>query len=330
LNRLPGLTPQRHTLLRAMGPPPRVSSRGRIGRPDRKRSFGATVGIRSWGAIRWSGVQGIYNSAVVRFGDGYAGVFRTEDFTRFPRLHVGWSENATDWTIEPEPISFTNHEYDAADYAYDPRVVRIEGWYYVSWCGGHNGPTISLARTKTSRPLSGWRTPSCRSIATACSSHGRSTASYLMLSRPSDDGHTPFGDIYLSQSPDMVHWGAHRLVMRTRRRSDRPMVATNQNRGRAHTDRNARRLADDLSRRDGHLQRLRLQHGRRAARPRRALEVSSTGPTSTCSRPTPTTRSRATCPTLSSRAPRCTTKPPGGWRFTTAPPTPARASPTRT
>jgi beta-1,4-mannooligosaccharide/beta-1,4-mannosyl-N-acetylglucosamine phosphorylase len=37
---------------------------------------------------------------------------------------------------------------------------------------------------------------------------------FMMLSRPSDNGHTPFGDIYLSQSPDMVHWGMHRLVMR--------------------------------------------------------------------------------------------------------------------
>jgi beta-1,4-mannooligosaccharide/beta-1,4-mannosyl-N-acetylglucosamine phosphorylase len=37
---------------------------------------------------------------------------------------------------------------------------------------------------------------------------------YVMLSRPSDNGHTPFGDIYLSHSPDMIHWGMHRLVMR--------------------------------------------------------------------------------------------------------------------
>ena len=37
--------------------------------------------------------------------------------------------------------------------------------------------------------------------------------SYLMLSRPSDGGHTPFGDIYLSRSPDLVHWGRHRFVM---------------------------------------------------------------------------------------------------------------------
>jgi beta-1,4-mannooligosaccharide/beta-1,4-mannosyl-N-acetylglucosamine phosphorylase len=38
---------------------------------------------------------------------------------------------------------------------------------------------------------------------------------YVMFSRPSDNGHTPFGDIYLSQSPDMVHWGCHRYVMGT-------------------------------------------------------------------------------------------------------------------
>ena len=35
-----------------------------------------------------------------------------------------------------------------------------------------------------------------------------------MLSRPSDNGHTPFGDIFYSESPDLIHWGRHRLVMR--------------------------------------------------------------------------------------------------------------------
>jgi len=39
---------------------------------------------------------------------------------------------------------------------------------------------------------------------------------YFMLNRPSDNGHTPFGDIYLSRSPDLVHWGKHRFVMGVR------------------------------------------------------------------------------------------------------------------
>jgi beta-1,4-mannooligosaccharide/beta-1,4-mannosyl-N-acetylglucosamine phosphorylase len=38
-----------------------------------------------------------------------------------------------------------------------------------------------------------------------------------MLSRPGDNGHTPFGDIFYSESPDLVHWGRHRHVMSPRR-----------------------------------------------------------------------------------------------------------------
>jgi beta-1,4-mannooligosaccharide/beta-1,4-mannosyl-N-acetylglucosamine phosphorylase len=36
---------------------------------------------------------------------------------------------------------------------------------------------------------------------------------FVMLNRPSDNGHTPFGDIFLSRSPDMTFWGKHRRVM---------------------------------------------------------------------------------------------------------------------
>ncbi|MDE5920337.1 MAG: glycosidase, partial [Paramuribaculum sp.] len=36
---------------------------------------------------------------------------------------------------------------------------------------------------------------------------------YAMLSRPSDTGHTAFGDIFYSESPDMEFWGHHRHVM---------------------------------------------------------------------------------------------------------------------
>ena len=36
---------------------------------------------------------------------------------------------------------------------------------------------------------------------------------YMMMSRPSDNGHTPFGDIFVSQSKDMEFWGRHRHMM---------------------------------------------------------------------------------------------------------------------
>lgn len=160
------------------------------------------------------GIQGIYNSAVVPFGDGYAGVFRTEDHTRFPHLHVGWSDDALDWQIEPKALRFTNQEIEPSDYAYDPRVVKIEDWYYVSWCGGKNGPTISLARTKDFCSFERMDNAFLPFNRNGVLFPRRINGKFFMLSRPSDDGHTPFGDIYISESPDMVHWGRHQVVMR--------------------------------------------------------------------------------------------------------------------
>jgi beta-1,4-mannooligosaccharide/beta-1,4-mannosyl-N-acetylglucosamine phosphorylase len=161
------------------------------------------------------GVQGIYNSAVAPFGDGYVGVFRVEKADRFPHLHTGWSEDGLDWHIEPEPVVFASGEPEsAADYAYDPRVCRIDDTYYVTWCGGHNGPTISVASTKDFQCFDRLENAFLPFNRNGVLFPRKIKGKYHMLSRPSDDGHTPFGDIYLSQSPDMCHWGMHRLVMR--------------------------------------------------------------------------------------------------------------------
>src|SRR4051794_34697547 len=46
------------------------------------------------------GVQGVYNSAVAPYGDGFVGVFRLEKRSRFPHLHIGWSDDGIDWQIE--------------------------------------------------------------------------------------------------------------------------------------------------------------------------------------------------------------------------------------
>jgi beta-1,4-mannooligosaccharide/beta-1,4-mannosyl-N-acetylglucosamine phosphorylase len=161
-------------------------------------------------------VLGIYNSAVVAFGDGFAGVFRVEDRTRFPRLHMGWSDDGLQWHIEPAPVKFANRPddgMDVSDYAYDPRVVKIEDKYYISWCGGHNGPTISMAVTTDFQKFTRLENAFLPHNRNGVLFPRRIDGKFFMLSRPSDNGHTPFGDIYLSQSPDLVHWGVHRKVM---------------------------------------------------------------------------------------------------------------------
>src|SRR3989304_1600300 len=88
------------------------------------------------------GVQGIYNSAVAPYGDGFVGVFRLEKQDWFPHLHLGWSDDGLEWHVEPKAIQFASGDSgEASDYAYDPRVVKIDQTYYITWCGGHCGPT---------------------------------------------------------------------------------------------------------------------------------------------------------------------------------------------
>lgn len=158
---------------------------------------------------------GIYNSAVTPFAGGFAGVFRTEYKDRMPHLHVGRSADGIAWRFEPSEIRFRcdDEEVRRWEYGYDPRLTWIEDAYYVTWCNGYHGPTIGLARTRdfeTFEQLENAFLPYNRNgVLFPRRINGR----FAMLSRPSDTGHTPFGDIFYSESPDLRFWGNHRHVM---------------------------------------------------------------------------------------------------------------------
>lgn len=160
----------------------------------------------------------IFNSAVVPFGDGFAGVFRCDDKARTMQLHSGKSDDGVRWNIQNERIQFVPDNDSVAEicdfvYGYDPRVQWIEDRYYVTWCNGYHGPTIGVGYTydfETFYQLENAYLPYNRNgVLFPRKINGK----YAMVSRPSDTGHTPFGDIFYSESPDMVHWGRHRFVM---------------------------------------------------------------------------------------------------------------------
>ncbi|MFA5263533.1 MAG: glycoside hydrolase family 130 protein [Opitutaceae bacterium] len=157
----------------------------------------------------------IFNSAVVPFNGKFAGVFRADNRTVRMRIHAGFSDNAIDWRIDPDPIKFIGAPADIAKqtYAYDPRVTSLDGRYYVTWCNGYHGPTIGVSWTedfRTFHQLENAFLPFNRNGVLFPKKFG---GNYGMLSRPSDNSHTPFGDIFYSESPDLKYWGAHRHVM---------------------------------------------------------------------------------------------------------------------
>lgn len=161
------------------------------------------------------GVARIFNSAVIPYEGAFIGVFRGEQTDGIPFIYLGRSGDGLHWTFDREKIHFVDEDGKPfqPQYAYDPRLVRIGDVYYVIWCQDAYGAAIGMAKTTDFRTFTRIENPFLPFNRNAVLFPRRVNGRFMMLSRPSDSGHTPFGDIYLSESPDLVYWGRHRHVM---------------------------------------------------------------------------------------------------------------------
>mgnify|MGYP003516868285 FL=1 len=160
-------------------------------------------------------VARIFNSAVIPYEGKYIGVFRGEQTNGIPYIYMGRSENGINWNYDEEKIKFVNEQGEdfAPKYAYDPRLVEVEGVYYIMWCTDFYGAAIGMAKTTDFKTFVRVENPFIPFNRNAVLFPRKINGNFMLLSRPSDSGHTPFGDIFLSESPDLTFWGKHRHVM---------------------------------------------------------------------------------------------------------------------
>ncbi len=161
------------------------------------------------------GVARIFNSAVISYQEGFIGVFRGEQTNGIPHIYLGRSEDGINWQFDDEKISFVDEAGNPFQpvYAYDPRLVEVEGVYYLIWCQDFYGASIGMAKTTDFQTFIRIENPFLPFNRNAVLFPRKIGGNFVMLSRPSDSGHTPFGDIFVSESPDLVYWGKHRHVM---------------------------------------------------------------------------------------------------------------------
>ena len=145
-------------------------------------------------------------------------------------------------------------------------LFKVEDTYYIIWCQDFYGASIGIARTQDFKTFTRVENPFVPFNRNAVLFPRKSNGMFTLLSRPSDSGHTPFGDIFLSQSPDMEFWGPPPPCDGQKRQ----LVGEPEDRRRRRPHRDQRRLAAVLPRRHRHLQRLCLLHRRRHPGPRRA------------------------------------------------------------
>ena len=84
-------------------------------------------------------------------------------------------------------------------YAYDPRLVKVEDTYYIIWCQDFYGAAIGMAKTTDFKTFTRLENPFLPFNRNAVLFPRKIKDKFMMLSRPSDSGHTPFGDIFISE-----------------------------------------------------------------------------------------------------------------------------------
>jgi beta-1,4-mannooligosaccharide/beta-1,4-mannosyl-N-acetylglucosamine phosphorylase len=160
-------------------------------------------------------VARIFNSAVVPYEGEFIGVFRGEQLNGISYIYLGYSKDGINWTFDENKIHFVDENGNdfMPKYAYDPRLVKVEDTYYIIWCTDFYGAAIGMAKTTDFKTFIRIENPFMPFNRNAVLFPRKLNGNFVMLSRPSDNGHTPFGDIFLSESPDLTYWGKHKHVM---------------------------------------------------------------------------------------------------------------------
>ena len=99
----------------------------------------------------------------------------------------------------------------------DPRITLIDGTYYINYSAisPETGVTTCLASTKDFKTFQRHGvifTPDNKDISIFPAKIG---GKYYALNRPASAEYG-FRDIWMSQSPDLLHWGRHESIMQCR------------------------------------------------------------------------------------------------------------------
>lgn len=163
-------------------------------------------------------INSVFNPGAIRVNDEVVLLNRVEELRGFSHLTCARSKDGlTNWVIDEKPTmraDFSNQEEKWG--LEDPRIVWLEeqnqfAITYISFSEG--GPIVSLAITrdfKTFARLGGMLPPEDKD---ACLFPRRFNGRFAMIHRPIVRGEV---HVWISLSPDLKHWGDHRILLKTR------------------------------------------------------------------------------------------------------------------
>ncbi|MHC5053344.1 MAG: glycoside hydrolase family 130 protein [Planctomycetota bacterium] len=166
-------------------------------------------------------VNSVFNAGVAKLDDGTTLLLcRVEDFRGHSHLSAARSgDGVGSWRIDPEPTLATNPDERPEEIwgIEDPRIVYLPemGKYSVTYTAfSRGGPCVALALTEDFHEFERYGVVMPPSDKDASLLPTRIGGHWAMVHRPT----TPLGaHIWTSYSPDLRHWGSHKIMLLARR-----------------------------------------------------------------------------------------------------------------
>lgn len=162
----------------------------------------------------------VFNPGAARVDDETLLLVRVEDLRGISLLHVARSaDGETGWRLDPGPLLVPDVDLDPEETwgCEDPRLTWLperEEWAIAYTAYSRRGPLVSLATTRDFRTVTRLGPVMPPEDKDAALFPRRIGGRWVMIHRPS-----PLrggAHMWLSYSPDLRHWGDHRLLLEAR------------------------------------------------------------------------------------------------------------------
>jgi len=162
-------------------------------------------------------VATVHNAGVIKHNDRYIMLFRSHLHNGRSVIGRAESTDGFSFSVHPEPFLVPSHDGIFAEYeefgVEDLRINPVEGAYLLTYSAySRHGVRIALARTKDFRSIERLALVSQADLRNAVMFPQKFQGRYARLDRPHSEI-SPWS-IWISYSPDLVHWGDSRVIMK--------------------------------------------------------------------------------------------------------------------
>jgi predicted GH43/DUF377 family glycosyl hydrolase len=158
----------------------------------------------------------ICNAGTIKIDGKYILLLTIEALNGCKRIYLAESKDGYQFEVEKEPFipPDTSEEYSiyVNQGVFDARISLLEGYYYITYSVlGKHGHVVRLARTKDFKSLERLGLLCEPDTKATCLFPEKIKGKYARLERPEDGG-----NIWVSYSDDLIHWGWSEVVMTPR------------------------------------------------------------------------------------------------------------------